>query len=85
MFSYLGLTFFAYNTQPWSFDLITLMFLLVFFGRAICTIGLYSLLRLFGYEKNSAQPLTFRELVFIWYAGLIRGAVAFGLVLRIQP
>lgn len=83
MFSYLGLTFFSYNTQPWSFDLITLMLGIVIFGRAIATIGLYSLIRLCGYEKNSPNPLSFKELVFIWYAGLIRGAVAFGLVLRI--
>lgn len=85
MFSYLGLTFFSYNTQPWSFDLITLMFIVIVVGRAISTIGLYSLLRLCGYESKSLNPLSFKELIFIWYAGLIRGAVAFGLVLRINP
>ena len=26
-----------------------------------------------------------RQLWFIWYAGLIRGAIAFGLVLQIKP
>jgi sodium/hydrogen exchanger-like protein 6/7 len=85
VFSYLGLTFFSYNTQPWSFDLITLMFIVIVVGRAISTIGLYSLLRLCGYESKSLNPLSFKELIFIWYAGLIRGAVAFGLVLRISP
>ena len=25
-----------------------------------------------------------KELIFIWYAGMIRGAIAFGLVLRID-
>lgn len=85
MFSYLGLTFFSYNTQPWSFDLITLLFVLIVVGRFISTIGLYSLLRLCGYESKSLNPLSFKELIFIWYAGLIRGAVAFGLVLRINP
>jgi NhaP-type Na+/H+ or K+/H+ antiporter len=35
---------------------------------------------LFGY--NSGIPI--KELVFISYAGMIRGAVAFGLVLRID-
>jgi len=28
--------------------------------------------------------MTVRELLFIWYAGLIRGAIAFGLVLRVD-
>lgn len=27
---------------------------------------------------------TWKELIFIWYAGLVRGAIAFGLVLRID-
>ena len=42
-------------------------------------------MKLFGYEKNHPQPLTFKELFFIFYAGLMRGAIAFGLVLKIQP
>lgn len=28
--------------------------------------------------------MTWKELVFIWYAGMIRGAIAFGLVLRVD-
>lgn len=28
--------------------------------------------------------MTVKELIFIWYAGLIRGAIAFGLVLRVD-
>lgn len=85
MFSYLGLTFFSYSKDPWSFDLIIVMILIVVVGRAFSTIGLYSLLHLCGYERDSPEPLTFKELVFIWYAGMIRGAIAFALVLRIQP
>ena len=36
--------------------------------------------RLFGYRAN----ISLKQLVFIAYAGMIRGAVAFGLVLRID-
>ncbi len=36
--------------------------------------------RLFGYKSG----IRFKELVFISYAGQIRGAVAFGLVLRVD-
>ena len=28
--------------------------------------------------------INLKELIFIWYAGMIRGAIAFGLVLRIE-
>jgi NhaP-type Na+/H+ or K+/H+ antiporter len=46
--------------------------------------GLIGLLKICGYEKNNPNALTFKELVFIWYAGMIRGAIAFGLVLKIE-
>ena len=37
--------------------------------------------RAFGYKSG----LSMKELLFIAYAGMIRGAVAFGLVLRLNP
>ena len=85
VFSYLGLTFFSYKYSPWSTDLIMWELIIIMVCRGIGTIGLYSLFKMFGYEKNSSKPLTMKELIFIWYAGMIRGAIAFGLVLRIQP
>lgn len=45
------------------------------------TIGIIKFLEIFKYKSG----IRFKELVFISYAGLIRGAVAFGLVLRIDP
>ena len=36
---------------------------------------------IFGYKSG----IRLKDLVFISYAGMIRGAVAFGLVLRIEP
>ena len=39
-----------------------------------------SVLRCCGYKSG----ISLKELVFIWYAGMIRGAIAFGLVLRID-
>ena len=85
VFSYLGLTFFSYRYKPFSLSFIGVMFAIVLVGRFIATIGLVSLLKLCRYEKGSLSPLNYRELVFIWCAGLIRGAIAFGLVLRIDP
>lgn len=83
VFAYLGLTFFSYLDDPWSFDLIVAMLVILIVGRAIATIGFYKLLTLFGYEREN--PLSLKELIFVWYAGMIRGAIAFGLVLRITP
>jgi len=84
IFSYLGLTFFSYRYMPWSSSLIGIELAIIICGRAFSTMGLIGLLKLCGYEKNHPHPLKWTELCFIWYAGLIRGAIAFGLVLRID-
>ena len=84
VFSYLGLTFFSYKTFDWSTELIMVEFVIILIGRALGTFGLVSLLKCCGYEKNNPRRITWKELTFIWYAGLIRGAIAFGLVLRID-
>ena len=84
VFCYLGLTFFSYRTMPFSPSLIFILLGIVMFGRLCSTIGLISLLKLCKYESKHPNPLNYKELFFIWYAGLIRGAIAFGLVLRID-
>lgn len=84
MFSYLGLTFFAYRNFTWSPELIGVEFCIVLIGRCLGTFFLIGLLKCFKYDKNHPNPINFKELFFIWYAGLIRGAIAFGLVLRID-
>ena len=84
VFSYLGLTFFSYKSFEWSTELIVLEFCVILIGRFLGTFGLIGLLKLCGYEKHDAKKITWKELAFIWYAGLIRGAIAFGLVLRID-
>ena len=56
----------------------------VLIGRFLATFGLIGLLKICKYEKTKKNKITCKELLFIWYAGLIRGAIAFGLVLRID-
>lgn len=85
VFSYLGLTFFAYRSDFWSSDLIILEMLIILIGRGMGTFGLIGTLKFFKYDKDHPNPITWKELLFIYYAGLIRGAIAFGLVLRINP
>jgi len=84
VFSYLGLTFFSYKSFPWSYQLILVLMLAILVGRAVGSIGLIYTLKLCCYERDNPNRLTFKELIFIWYAGMIRGAIAFGLVLRID-
>ena len=71
--------------MPFSISLVLILMTVVVFCRFVATVGLVSLLKLCcRYERKHADPLNYRELFFIWYSGLIRGAIAFGLVLRID-
>ena len=80
VFSYLGLTIFSYLEQDWSWKFSIVMVFVLFFGRYIATIGIVKILDLFGF--NSQIPL--KELIFIGYGGMIRGAVSFACVLRLD-
>ena len=70
--------------MPFSPWLICILLVITIVSRLCSTVGFIALLKLCGYEKKHPNPINFRELFFIWYAGLIRGAIAFGLVLRID-
>jgi NhaP-type Na+/H+ or K+/H+ antiporter len=80
VFGYLGLAFFSYASYDWSWQLIICEIVIVIAGRFIGTIGIIKVLELCKYKSG----IRFKDLVFISYAGMIRGAVAFGLVLRID-
>jgi NhaP-type Na+/H+ or K+/H+ antiporter len=60
--------------------LILVELLITIVGRYLATVGLIWLLTLFGHKKK----VSYKELIFIGYGGLIRGAIAFGLVLHID-
>jgi len=77
VFSYLGLACFSYYDYDWSWQFILVEILVVIVGRFLGTIGLIYFLVLLRHKKR----VTFKELCFISYSGLIRGAIAFGLVL----
>jgi NhaP-type Na+/H+ or K+/H+ antiporter len=70
-----------YFTIPkwWSFEWIAIQLVIVVVGRivAICFVYYAALL----YFKK--QTITFGELMFIAYGGMIRGAIAFALVMKI--
>lgn len=81
VFSYLGLTYFSYANYEWSPSLFGMELGIIMLGRGGGTFGLVKLLGCLGWYDAA---IDLNELVFIWYAGMIRGAIAFGLVLRID-
>ncbi len=66
--------------NEWSWQFIILEGLICIIARFIGTVGLIQLMRLFSHKAT----ISFKEQLFICYAGLIRGAIAFGLVLRLS-
>lgn len=80
VFAYLGLSFFSLYEQDWSYQFIL-------YEAAICIIarfiGTVCLLYLTALCKHKRQ-VSFRQVLFVCYAGLIRGAIAFGLVLKLD-
>lgn len=80
IFSYLGVSFFSFASLDWSPSLILIELAICILGRFGGTLGLIGMLRLCGYNSG----IKWKEVFFMGYAGLIRGAIAFGLVLRID-
>lgn len=79
-FAYLGLTFFSYSNYDWSLKFFLVMLVIVILGRFLGTVVFLQSLRIFGHT-----PLvSLKEVTFMSLAGMIRGAIAFGLVLRLD-
>jgi NhaP-type Na+/H+ or K+/H+ antiporter len=88
-FSYIGLCTFTYAPVQdgigdpnnfWSVSLIVFLLAIIIVGRIITV---FSVEGMFKLCKNKSD-INFRELVFISYGGMIRGAIAFGLVLKLK-
>lgn len=81
VFAYLGLTFFSYNDYEWSWQFCVSEFFVVIIGRFLGTVGL---LYTVSFILNHERELSFNEAIFLYCGGMIRGAIAFGLVLRLD-
>lgn len=91
VFAYIGLCVFTYanNDDPrkpttqthhiWSVSFILIMTFIVIVGRFMAVWLAHGLFRLCSKKSD----ISLRELSFITYGGMIRGAIAFGLVLKI--
>ena len=80
IFAYLGLTFFAYKDYDWSPSLAMYMLPIVIIGRFGSTLGLIKVLEWCCCYNSGVR---WQEVFFIGFAGIMRGAIAFGLTTRL--
>jgi NhaP-type Na+/H+ or K+/H+ antiporter len=91
VFAYIGLCTFTYtrfeqgadaheeDKYPWSLTFIVVMCIIIIVGRIVAVWSAHGLVT----ACSKTPDVTFKELLFITYGGMIRGAIAFGLVLKI--
>jgi len=79
IYSYVGIALLNAIPQWWSIGFIGGQFILIVIGRCIAVFLIFFLFRL----CTSTRTINVYELVFITYAGMIRGAIAFALVLTL--
>lgn len=81
VFAYIGISFFSYARHDWSLEFVAFEFFFVLISRFIGSVGLlYISSFIFRYKR----ALSFKEAVFLNFSGVIRGAIAFGLVLKLD-
>lgn len=88
VFAYMGLCTFTYSKHdnapgkyPWSISFIGIMTAIIIVGRFIAVWTAHGIFKACCKMKD----VDVSELLFITYGGMIRGAIAFGLVLKIDP
>lgn len=79
---YLGLASWKYFTgnYVWSWTFITIQLIICAIARFACIFGLSALFYIFMRKKWDVNVY---ELTIVWFAGIIRGSVAFALILTI--
>jgi len=80
VYSYIGIALYSSIPTYWSWNFILIMFGIIVVFRIIGVLGTFYTARLCCRKKT----IKFRELLFITYGGMIRGAIAFALVLKIE-
>jgi NhaP-type Na+/H+ or K+/H+ antiporter len=78
VFSLIGLSSMYYKNYPFSWQFIVAEFFIVIIGRFTAITASYYMFECVKGDKSN--KLNFREVSFLTYAALIRGAIAFGLV-----
>ena len=78
IFSFIGVGIFEYRRSEWSPSFIGIEFGIIIVGRLLSVLLVQYAFVLCG-SKNTFK---FKELVFLSYAGMIRGAIALGLAIK---
>jgi len=80
LFVYLGLSSFDYSNKPWSLSLFFLMIGIILVARFF---GVYVLSWIYMIFTRGKFAINHYQMTVLWFAGLIRGAIAFALVLSL--
>ena len=80
VYAYIGIGLYSLIPTWWSFSFSSIMFVMIVLGRICLVVGIFLLFQCCFRKKT----LAINELFFISYGGMIRGAIAFALVLKIQ-
>ena len=78
LFTYLGFSLFSLSSDSYSFEFALMLLLITLLARFFSVLLPMLILCLFRHK------LSFKNYVFIWYGGLIRGAIAYALTFRID-
>lgn len=82
LFIYLGIGIYTTDQQTFNLKLTLLIIAAGFVARAFSVflpIGIYACFKKFKLTIN------FKQMLIIWFSGLIRGAIAFALALKVSP
>lgn len=80
VFAYVGVVFApTFYTEPIAWKLVIALFFIVIIGRLLAVFLSYCLFECRCCPGSIMNKLSCNQLVFIAYAALIRGAIAFGL------
>jgi len=79
VYSYIGIAMYSAIPTYWSWNFILIEFSIIVIFRIFGVLGTFYTARLCCRKKT----IKFKELLFICYGGMIRGAIAFALVLKI--
>jgi len=79
IYSYIGLSLYSNLFAWWSWEFVIYETIVVMVGRYLAVFGTFYAFKL----CFKSRTIDARELVFIGWGGMIRGAIAFALVMRI--
>ena len=79
VYSYIGIALYAHISGWWSVSFIIASSLIIIIGRVVAIFGCFYLFNT-CFRSRTINP---KELLFISWGGMIRGAIAFALVIKI--